>query len=172
MIPSSGSKVQNPNGRHNIACVYCSDPLGCRPRGFLVSAMVAGLARQYRLSLIVGLGVLATASGLWLWTHVRAYENTSFAQVSLRTGGRPLEAVVVVTDRQGRPVPSAPVKIDNTSGGDDATTDAAGRAVLKMGEPEVEGVEVLGRRVLDRPYAWYLETPNVRHGLRIEVRLK
>ena len=85
-----------------------------------------------------------------------------------------MTVVIRVTDAAGRPVPSVPVDVDNSSGGNDGVTDQTGVATLSMGETDVLGITVSGIRVMnrDRLLSRLLEFPSVSDGLQVSVRLK
>src|SRR5687768_3399867 len=110
------------------------------------------MSRRRLFILAAVVAVLVAAGGAaWLQRHLRSYESNALADVSWTSGGTPFRARVTVIDASGAPVAGANVHVDNNSGGNDATTDAAGVAVIDLGEPEVEAIEVNGSRVMHRP---------------------
>ena len=80
--------------------------------------------------------------------------------------------VCCVEDRFGNPIPAVLVEVGNNSGGNGASTDGNGIALLHMGELEVDEVKVNHVTVVSRPNAYWLNSPNVEHGLNLRIVVK
>jgi hypothetical protein len=87
--------------------------------------------RSLILAALVGLLLLA---GIGIYRHIRPYQSSNTATVSWRAGGTPLVARVIVVDADEKPVVGAYVNVDNDSGGNGATTDAAWRSWILASE--------------------------------------
>jgi len=59
------------------------------------------------------------------------------------------------------------VHVDNNSGGNRATTDELGVAIIELGEPEMAGVSINGVRIVDRSYGHYVDD-----GLEMTILIK
>lgn len=133
--------------------------------------------RRFGLGLLIGCGVLAGGSCVYLFivlnTMMSPHESTDVADVVWSEDeGEPYVVRVTVSDAGGKPVPAAQVHVDNNSGGSYGTTDEAGTATLEMGEADFSGLQINNVRVVARPHAHWLGSPNVMNGLNVEVRLK
>ena len=80
--------------------------------------------------------------------------------------GRPVTVHASVIDRFGRPLDGVHVHVRNSSGGNSATTDINGYAIIHLSEREVLEVTVNGVRVMDNPGV------GVEQGLAIVITLK
>ena len=125
---------------------------------------------------ILSVGVV---SGCVLYRQERSYESSTVAETWWRAGMKSpgVEgnwARVTVFDDKWRPVPGAKINVENVAGGNEATTDANGVAMVGfLNEGTISALYVNGSRVVDRPYAYFLGTPNVATGLiNFEVKLK
>src|SRR4051812_22855068 len=96
--------------------------------------------RRKRSIVVTVLAAPLLVGAVLLYRQVRPYESTEFATVSWRAGGEPLQASVTVVDPNDAPVVGAEVELGNNSGGNSATTDANGCAVLDLGETDMESM--------------------------------
>jgi hypothetical protein len=119
--------------------------------------------------LAVLLGASIIVGSVLLYRQLRPYESNQIAMVSWSEGGTPYSVQVTVLSANGTPVAGANVHIHNNSGGNDATTDANGLAVVQVSEPEVTRIDVGNKSVLSREY---LGEPNVSRGLTVHVQMK
>jgi hypothetical protein len=125
------------------------------------------------LAVVVPAGGLIGCCGAVGWTCTRSEFAVPGLRVSYRTGGAPGAVTFVVRDGTGSPVPGVEVCSRSDSGcAKRATTDAAGRAVIRPGEREVLAVLIDGREVRFRPDS--LETfcaPDCGDGLEVRAVL-
>jgi hypothetical protein len=128
--------------------------------------------RRRRAIMVAVLLAPLLAGGVMFYRQVRPYESTEFATVSWQTGGEPFQASVTVIDPSGAPVVGTDVWLSNNSGGNVATTDARGHAVLLLDEADMLSMHVNRQRVVHRPLAYHLGTPNVKNGLVVRIELK
>ncbi len=124
---------------------------------------------------IVSFAILIFASliGLWYWRQCRSYESNRIAEASWLETGKPMVALVTVSDQNGSPLAGVDVGIMNDSGGNSETTDAKGVATVQLGEGEFNGVQLNGKQVVNRPYSGTLPgSPSVSHGMQIKIVVK
>ena len=121
--------------------------------------------------------VCLLAIGACLWRFLlenslgsgRSFDESPLAYVILIRGGQPLEVDVRVQDLDGRPLSGVSVNVRNNSGGNPATCDSLGRALIQVSETDIEQIIVDGVNVLNRRRNWLTSFPTVEHGLRVLI---
>jgi hypothetical protein len=117
--------------------------------------------------------IVAIASGVWLWGQTRPYESSDYADVTWDVGGLPSMFSCSVVDSSGTPVPKVAVAFLSNSGWTEPVlTDERGYAKVWAEESDVEGIRIDRVQIMNRTYAYWLGTPNVRRGLRVKIVVK
>jgi len=123
--------------------------------------------------LAIGLLVLIVFIGVWYWRQCRSYESNNIAETSWLETGKPMVAVVTVSDQNGAPLAGVYVVVMNDSGGNGETTDAKGVATIQLGEGEFNGLNLNSIPVVSRPHSGSLPwSPSVSNGMQIKVVVK
>lgn len=117
---------------------------------------------------VAALGALLVAalSGeiLKRWSRV---EDNAIARVSWAVSGQPMTVRATVTDASGRRLRGYEVHIHNSAGGNSATTDNKGVAVIALGERDMSGVSVNEVRIVDQS-----REHDVDRGLEMRILIK
>jgi hypothetical protein len=104
--------------------------------------------------------------------HCLPYERGPVADVTWETGGNPFELRCRVIDSNGDPLSRVSIAAHNNSGDWVMITDESGWAVTRVGEYEIDRLEINEVVVLDRPHAYFTGIPRVDKGLSMTVVIK
>ena len=125
-----------------------------------------------RRNTIVVLALIATLGVSWLLAQVAPFSFRSWGHACWHKGGERGIVQCRVGDRMGAGIPGITVGIGNNSGGGIAVTDSDGVAEFRdLAEPDVDEITIDERVIMRRPYAYYLNCPQITDGLIVEVRL-